>query len=146
MDFAFWLRTSSRAGKQRGDGRSPIGFRSCSFAASSYRISMMDENPYRTSDSPTPFEPSTEREPLSLRQAALFVLVTSLIGGGLGTVAGACLGWLLPGYYRGVFAGGQATDFDPLAVGIGLGASQGAMLGSVAGLALVIAYWWFHQR
>ena len=64
------------------------------------------------------------------------------MGGFLGLLVGWMLGKAAPAYYRGVFEGGQDRRFDPVSVGIGLGTSQGMMLGLLAGLGLVALLIW----
>jgi hypothetical protein len=60
----------------------------------------------------------------------------------VGTAVGCALGIFLPGYYRGMLIGGRHPDFDPVDVGIGLGCSQGLILGVLVGAAAVIASIW----
>lgn len=109
----------------------------------------MQENPYEPPAAMRPSTLSSDRQPsgvLSLPRAAAFVLAATGAGAAIGLAAGACLGLLLPSYYRGVFSAGDDPRFDPLAVGIGLGSTQGAGLGTLAGLVLVLGYWWFQSR
>ncbi len=47
----------------------------------------------------------------------------------VGCAMGAVIGALAPEYYRAVFRGGESPDFNPLQVGAGLGATQGAASG-----------------
>jgi hypothetical protein len=63
-----------------------------------------------------------------------------------GTLVGYGLGTFLPGYYRGVFLGGRQPDFNPVDVGIGLGCSEGLMLGVVVGLVVVVVLAWCRSR
>ena len=56
-----------------------------------------------------------------------------------GGALGYTLAWIAPAYYRGVFQGGDAPEFDPVQVGIGLGISQGAIAGLVVGSVVVLA-------
>src|SRR5262249_3197484 len=59
-----------------------------------------------------------------------------------GTLIGYLLGVFAPGYYQTVVGGGRQQDFKPVDVGIGLGCSEGLMLGVVVGTvtALVVAW------
>ena len=65
-------------------------------------------------------------------------------------VAGGAIGYLLaitiPQYYRDVFRAGQNPDFDPVAVGLGLGITQGAIAGLLVGAIVVIAVTWYNVR
>lgn len=65
------------------------------------------------------------------------------IGGG---AIGYTLAVLLPGYYRGVFSSGREPWFEPMEVGIGLGATQGLICGLVVGAAVVLAVGWYNLR
>jgi hypothetical protein len=106
----------------------------------------MKENPYDPPRSPS----KDPRLPVSdmgmLVRSAFFVLATGGGGAILGLAVGACLGVLAPDYYRSVFAGGDRPGFDPLSVGVGLGVSQGAFVGVIAGLVLVVAFYWYKLR
>jgi len=109
----------------------------------------MLENPYESPAGLTEVRADADAgaaQLLSPVQAALYVLGTTGVGALIGLAGGAGLGWLLPSYYRGVFSGGDAPGFDPLAVGIGLGTTQGAGLGAVVGVVLILGYWWFQTR
>lgn len=52
----------------------------------------------------------------------------------------------MPNYYRFVFTRGDAPDFDPLAIGTGLGVTQGLIAGVVIGLILVALLVWHYNR
>ena len=52
----------------------------------------------------------------------------------------------VPGYYRSVFSGGHLPGFDPVAVGIGQGFSQGVVFGGAIGLVLVAMFYWYRSR
>ncbi|QDV27578.1 hypothetical protein Q31a_59700 [Aureliella helgolandensis] len=68
------------------------------------------------------------------------------VGGVLGLLVGAGLGTFAPGYYRSVFAGGTSPTFDPVAVGIGQGLTQGIVFGGLIGLALVAMFYWYRSH
>jgi len=70
------------------------------------------------------------------------IWVSALLGGILGGVVGRALGVYSPSYYRSVFETGKDSQFDPVAVGTGLGASQGLILGALVGLGLVALLIW----
>ncbi|WP_149110501.1 hypothetical protein [Limnoglobus roseus] len=69
---------------------------------------------------------------------------------GLAGIGGGLIGWGVgiysPDYYRVVVSGGRESDFIPTDVGIGLGASQGIILGAVVGAALAIGIAWRQFR
>jgi hypothetical protein len=65
------------------------------------------------------------------------------VGGGL---VGLALGVFLPAYYRGVVSGGQQPDFNPVDVGVGLGTSEGVILGVLVGGLVVVALAWRRSR
>ena len=106
----------------------------------------MSENPYdpprqagRSGDRPAP-------QLITLPKGLAVVLVTAVVGalGGLGI--GAALGKFVPNYYRSVFMAGRHPDFDPVAVGIGQGLTQGLLLGVATGLVLVGIMCWYKVR
>ncbi len=70
----------------------------------------------------------------------------SFIGGLSGVSLGAGLGAFWPGYYRSVFPNGDSPNFDPVAVGIGQGLTQGVVLGTFVGLVLVSMFYMFRLR
>lgn len=64
----------------------------------------------------------------------------------LGGLLGFTLGSAVPGYYRSVFFGGNRPDFDPVAVGVGQGTTQGFVGGIVIGLLVVAVLAWYNSR
>ena len=100
-------------------------------------------NPYESPDAKTTvFGPG----PRYLVASVLTVLVTALIGGMIGLGIGLTLGSLTPGYYRSVFSNGSQPGFDPLAVGIGQGLTQGVGGGTLIGLAIIALFYWYRSR
>jgi hypothetical protein len=83
---------------------------------------------------------------MTLTKALLLIFGFTAVGGALGCLGGYLLGTYNPAYYRGVFAGGQRPEFDPVAVGIGLGLSQWAAGGLVVGVILVFVLTWHDLR
>jgi hypothetical protein len=76
---------------------------------------------------------------MTITRAIAIILATAI---GLGTAGGAIgfgLGKYAPSYYRAVFVTGRDPDFDPLAVGIGLGITQGMLGGLFVGSVVVLA-------
>jgi hypothetical protein len=65
-------------------------------------------------------------------------------------IAGGVIGYLLavviPQYYRDVFRAGQNPNFDPVAVGLGLGITEGAIAGLFVGAIVVVAVTWYNGR
>lgn len=108
-----------------------------------YNQRMAIENPY---ESPRHAEPLPGPKPHSLLRGGATVLLCTAIGGALGLLVGAALGQFLPDYYRSVIPGGNQPDFQPLAVGIGLGLSQGCGLGALCGVGLAGLQFWFRAR
>ncbi|MEO1525145.1 MAG: hypothetical protein AAFX06_06895 [Planctomycetota bacterium] len=102
---------------------------------------MNAENPY---DSPP--EPVGQANPSLLVWTSACVFGTGLVGGVFGALIGAVLGSLWPGYYESVFRNGDSASFDPIAVGIGQGLTQGVVFGSLIGLALVALFYWYRSR
>ena len=78
---------------------------------------------------------------------ALIVAAMTAGGGLLGALLGWALGRFAPGYYRTVFPGAARDPlFDPVEVGVGLGVTQGAVLGFVGSLVVVLGVLWFQRR
>ena len=102
---------------------------------------MNSEKPY---DAPHQSAPSANPSLLLWTIGAVFA--TGSLGGLLGALLGAALGSFSPGYYRSVFSNGDSPNFDPVAVGIGLGLTQGVVFGTLVGLALVAMFYWYRSR
>ena len=74
---------------------------------------------------------------MSAKSALAIILLWSITFGCGGALIGAAIGVVAPGYYRSVIRHGDSPDFDALQVGIGLGATQGIVLGVVAAIAVL---------
>ena len=74
------------------------------------------------------------------------VLLSTFLFGFGGALIGYTLGVVAPGYYRGVFPSGREPWFDPVAVGFGLGLTQGLICGVVVGAVVVLAVAWYNSR
>tara|TARA_R110002049_G_scaffold305056_3_gene501137 strand:+ start:89733 stop:90083 length:351 start_codon:yes stop_codon:yes gene_type:complete len=102
---------------------------------------MTSNNPYDT-----PQDVHRSAAPRRLLWSMAIVFGSSIAGGVLGLAIGATLGYFVPGYYRSVFSGGDLPGFDPMAVGIGQGITQGIILGTGVGIILVALQFWFEHR
>jgi hypothetical protein len=106
----------------------------------------------RTMSDDNPYDPSRERAdagkvgPSTLIASIAAVFGSAFLGGLLGLGIGAALGSFVPGYYRSVFGGGDNPHFDPVAVGIGQGLTQGVVFGGVVGVVLVWMYYRYRSR
>lgn len=76
----------------------------------------------------------------------LTVFASTLFFLALGGATGYYLGRYQPGYYRSVFSNGDEATFDPLAVGIGQGVTQGVVCGGLVGLAVILLQAWVFVR
>lgn len=83
---------------------------------------------------------------MTLIKALSIILGLTALGATLGGIGGYLLGTLNPQYYRGVFRDGHHPEFDPVAVGVGLGVSQWAAGGLVVGTFLVLVLTWYDLR
>ncbi|MEZ6136336.1 MAG: hypothetical protein R3C53_15685 [Pirellulaceae bacterium] len=83
---------------------------------------------------------------MTTRTALTTVLLWSAVSACVGSAIGATIGTVAPGYYRSVFRGGQSPEFNPLQVGIGLGASQGLASGIVISIVVLALLAWRDVR
>lgn len=105
---------------------------------------MTDANPY---DAPAADSAAwTPAPPIPIFRSIGIVFGCSVLCGLIGLAIGAMLGWVAPGYYRAIFSSGDAANFDPVSVGIGLGLTQGVVFGGINGLALVALHYWYLTR
>lgn len=76
---------------------------------------------------------------MRLARAALTLAISTAVC----AVGGALIGWSLgkfsPAYYYNVFPPRQGVPYDPVAIGFGLGLTQGVFAGLVVGCVLVLA-------
>jgi hypothetical protein len=65
-------------------------------------------------------------------------------------LAGGLIGWTIgtamPGYYRAVMRSGNEPWFDPVAVGLGAGLTEGLVCGVMVGCVIVLAVAWYNSR
>jgi hypothetical protein len=64
------------------------------------------------------------------------VWVSTAFGGIVGTLVGWLIGTKAPNYYVTVFDAVGEAGFNPVEVGIGLGATQGMLAGFLAGISI----------
>ena len=80
---------------------------------------------------------------LSCLKALVILAGLSLLFGVVGGTLGYLLGRLAPGYYHSMFnRENEHASFSPTDVGIGLGGSQGMMIGVAVACVLVLALAW----
>ena len=81
---------------------------------------------------------------MTLSRAGIFLLSTTVLCGVGGGTVGWLLGRYLPGYYRFVVGdAAERPDFDPVAVGVGSGVTQGLLAGLAVGCIVVVAVSYF---
>ena len=79
---------------------------------------------------------------MTTKSALTTVLLWGVVFACVGSAMGAMIGAGAPEYYRSVFRGGHSSDFNPLQVGIGLGATQGIAAGlAIAIIVLALLAW-----
>jgi hypothetical protein len=83
---------------------------------------------------------------MTVTRGFLIILLSGLAfaigGGGIGYALGA----IVPAYYQSVFSNGRQPWFDPVAVGLGLGITQGLICGVIVGAVVVLAVAWYNAR
>lgn len=102
----------------------------------------MTDNPYAVPNGQDVTSSTREVQLVSMRTVG-FILVV----GGVGSVAGALIGFMLglviPDYYARVFG---LTAASPTEIGLGIGTAQGFGCGIAVGTVLVIAQAWIRNR
>ena len=83
---------------------------------------------------------------MTVQKAFAWILAFSGSFALLGTLIGFCLGRWMPSYYRSVFEGGNDASFDPIAVGVGQGVTQGFVGGGILGVMVVGLLIWRDGR
>ena len=79
---------------------------------------------------------------MTARGAVTTIVACTLLLAAIGLAIGGLLGVFAPEYYRTVLPSGREPGFDPVAVGVGLGLTQGAIGGAAVGLGLVGLLCW----
>jgi hypothetical protein len=83
----------------------------------------------------------------TIARALRCVAICGLLCATIGVVIGLCLGTFNPNYYYEVFDPGQRHhDFRPVDVGIGLGCTEGLMIGLFAGAVAAVGITWYYSR
>ncbi|HEY3783592.1 MAG TPA: hypothetical protein VGL56_21115 [Fimbriimonadaceae bacterium] len=80
---------------------------------------------------------------MNLTKSAFFVFAVAALFGGFGGFIGWALGTFMPDYYRGVFS---LKGENTVAVGFGLGLTQGLILGSIVALGILVLYLWSKKQ
>lgn len=83
---------------------------------------------------------------MTTKTALATVLTWAAVFACVGSATGAMLGTVVPEYYRSLFHGGQSPNFDPVQVGVGLGATQGAASGIAVSILVVALFAWRDSR
>lgn len=76
------------------------------------------------------------------KTALVTVLLWGVIFACVGSAIGAAIGVVAPEYYRSIFRDGHSPEFDPLQVGIGLGATQGVASGAAISIVVLALLAW----
>jgi hypothetical protein len=74
------------------------------------------------------------------------VLLWGVIFACVGSAIGAAIGTVAPGYYQSIFRNGHSPEFNPLQVGIGLGATQGVASGVAISITVLTLLTWRDTR
>lgn len=83
---------------------------------------------------------------MTVTRAMIAILSFAMVFAAGGALIGMGVGALVPDYYRNLFRHGHEPHFDPVMVGTGLGLTQGALIGTAAGVIVVVALVWQHVR
>lgn len=76
---------------------------------------------------------------MSVTRGLVIIVACGMGFGAAGGLLGLALGVGAPAYYRGVFGRGNEPSFSPVQVGLGLGTTQGLIIGVAVGAVVVIA-------
>ncbi|MBS0267291.1 MAG: hypothetical protein JSS02_35530 [Planctomycetes bacterium] len=79
---------------------------------------------------------------MTIRLALSTLVACTLLGAAGGAGLGLAIAKFAPGYYHTVFANPDHPRFDPTEIGLGLGLTQGTLLGLGVGLVLVTLACW----
>jgi len=76
---------------------------------------------------------------LNVWSALAFIVGTSAGFGFVGMLLGVAIAGFIPTYYREIFGAVNDPSFEPYAVGLGLGLTQGIFCGLVSGSVVLIS-------
>ncbi len=79
---------------------------------------------------------------MTTKTALLIVLLWGIIFACVGSAIGAAIGTVAPGYYQSIFRDGYSPEFNPLQVGVGLGATQGVVSGVAMSIVVLALLAW----
>ncbi len=80
---------------------------------------------------------------MTLTRAFASVAGSAVVCSAIGAGIGWSIGTHAPDLYRRWFDAGDAADFDPVQVGLGLGLVQGLVAGLVVGVVIVALVTWY---
>ena len=79
---------------------------------------------------------------MTIKTALLIVLLWGILFACVGSAIGAVIGTVAPGYYQSIFRDGHSSEFNPLQVGVGLGATQGVASGVAMSIVVLALLAW----
>lgn len=103
-------------------------------------------NPFTSPQAKSTPDPSAMPATMTVRRGFVITILSALgfaIAGGL---IGLLLGTVTPSYYRAVFDIPPDSSIIPVHVGLGLGFTQGLILGIFVGLTIVLIVAWHESR
>lgn len=83
---------------------------------------------------------------MTIAKGLTTVVLTGLGFGLVGAAIGYLIGTISPEFYRIVFSVKPELQFDSKMVGLALGIGQGATMGVVVGLGIVLLVTWYEVR
>lgn len=107
------------------------------------QVIVVEINPYAASSSERDNAELAYRR-RNLRITGLFVLAMAVVGLFVGMAIGTAIGMFAPGFFAAILL--VRGDFDPLPLGISLGAVNGVLFGAGAGVLLVAIDAWRSRR
>jgi hypothetical protein len=79
---------------------------------------------------------------MTILRGFLIIAISTALCAIIGAGTGYTLGTFAPAFYRTLFRNGNAPTFDPVQMGLGLGLTQGLVVGCV----VVLAVAWYNSR
>lgn len=74
------------------------------------------------------------------------IFLSTALFAGIGAFVGGALGKFAPGYYRAVLLAGNSETFNPFEAGVGLGLTQGLIVGLAVGVIVVGILAWMEVQ